>query len=247
MQKLLGVFLLLMVCTQLTYAEEAESGDSWNVSWTPYIWAASLDADVKLGPAGGSGSLDFDDILDKLDMTYMHHLDINNGRWGFLNEIIYFDLSDTKSAPIAGVASAKVNSKQGIYDFAGTYRIGDDGTGLVIFGARYIDLEMGITTSSAIPGFNRNINLNESWTNLLLGVQKSFPLAENWDVAVKGDIATDYSDELSYILTLGFNYTMTDLLDLKFGYRYAGLEYENNQFEFDEKAGGAFVGLTFNW
>jgi hypothetical protein len=64
---------------------------------------------------------------------------------------------------------------------------------------------------------------------------------------VKGDIASDFGDEQSYVINLGANYDMTDLLDLKFGYRYMEVEYEDSDIDISETIDGAFVGLTFNW
>jgi hypothetical protein len=40
---------------------------------------------------------------------------------------------------------------------------------------------------------------------------------------------------------------MTDLLDLKFGYRYMDIDYEDSDVEVNETVDGAYVGLTFNW
>ena len=40
---------------------------------------------------------------------------------------------------------------------------------------------------------------------------------------------------------------MTRLLDLKIGYRYAVIEFEDSDIELNEEIDGAFVGLSFNW
>lgn len=219
----------------------------WNVNWTPYIWAANLEADVKLGPVNTTGTLDFSDIVDKMDAAFMHLLEFNKGRWGISNEIIYFDLSDSKTGPIANIVRADVGMKQSIIDLTGTYKATEDGNTTVLAGLRYIALDMDIKTTSGIPLLNQSISKKEDWTNLLVGVRQIFPINESWSLMAKGDIATDFSDEMSYILTVGANYTMTDLLDLKVGYRYAGVDYENSEFTFEETADGLFTGLTFKW
>ncbi|MCP4878833.1 MAG: hypothetical protein GY896_25550 [Gammaproteobacteria bacterium] len=94
---------------------------------------------------------------------------------------------------------------------------------------------------------NLELDADKSWTNLLVGVRQVYPINDKWGVWIIGDIASDFDDEQSYMITLGANYVMTDLLDLKFGYRYMEIDYEDSDIEINETIDGAFVGLTFKW
>lgn len=236
----------LLTTTSLVFSHGAFAEESWDINWTPYLWAANLQADVKAGPIDGGADLDTKDILDKLDMAFMHYLEFSKGDWGIANEIIYLDLSQTTQGPIGGAVQAEVGLTQLINDLVVTYKIDDTGNTTLIAGARYNSLDMGVDIigpdSGTIP-----LSSKESWTNVLFGLRQIVPINNEWSFLFKGDVATDFSDELSYILTAGANYQMTDLLDLKFGYRYAKVEFKKDTFDLDETVDGAFVGMTFKW
>ena len=169
------------------------------------------------------------------------------GRWGVANEIIYLNIADSKDGPIAGVVEADIDLKQTIVDLVATYYPEQYENTMLYGGVRYINLETTLDTTSALPPLNMELEGDKNWTNLVIGVRQRFPLSDSWALVAKGDIASDFSDEQSYIVTLGANYDMTKLLDLKFGYRYAAVDYKDSDFEINEKVDGAFVGLTFNW
>ena len=249
-------FVILGALSMSTFAESSSSEkDVWEVNWTPYIWAATLQADVEVGPVQGSQEVDFKDIVDKLDFAFMHYLEAHNGTWGVANEIIYFDLSDSQKqtgGPGLGPGAelkAEVDLTQTIFDLAATYRPTESKNTIITLGVRHIAVEAdaAFTFSGPGPSPAPSLSLDEDWQNLLIGVNQLFPLNEKWLLAAKADVATDFGDELSYILTLGANWQMTDLLDLKFGYRYGAVEYENNNFVFEETVSGVFTGLTFKF
>ncbi|MCP4766513.1 MAG: hypothetical protein GY875_09590 [Gammaproteobacteria bacterium] len=237
--------LLILLFSLATTSVSAE--EEWQINWTPYLWAANLSASMDFGMGSVGADLDFSDILDKLEGTYMHYLEFRKGRWGIANEIIYLNIADSKKGPIAGIVEADADLKQSVIDLVATYHTGNDENTMLYGGLRYINADAGVVTTSDLPPQNMELNTQKDWTNLLVGVRQAFPLSDKWSLAVKGDIATDFDDEQSYALTLGANYYMTKLLDLKFGYRYMQVEYEDSDIKLEETIDGAFVGLTFKW
>ena len=242
--KLSLLILLFSLATTSVSAEE-----EWQINWTPYLWAANISASMDFGKGQGGvdADLDFNDILDKLEGTYMHYLEFRKGRWGIANEIIYLNIADSKKGPIAGVVEADGDLKQSVIDLVATYYTGNGENTMLYGGLRHINAEVGVVATLTAPDSSLALNADKNWTNLLIGVRQAFPLSDRWNLAVKGDIATDFDDEQSYVLTLGANYYMTKLLDLKFGYRYMEVEYEDSDIKLEETIDGAFVGLTFKW
>lgn len=225
----------------------ANAEEKLQVYWTPYIWGANLSVDMDFGAGPIGTDLDFRDILDKLEATYMHYLEFRKGKWGFANEIIYLHIADTEDVSIPLISEVDSDVKQGIYDFVITYHTGKGENTMLYGGLRYIDIDTTVETTSGLPPLNLDLEVNKDWTNLVVGVRQIFPLNDNWATWLKGNIASDFDDESSYFLTLGANYTISKLLDLKFGYRYAEIEYEDSDIEINETIDGAFVGLTFKW
>ena len=242
MSKKISLFVILLGFAGPLVAEE-----ELEIYWTPYLWASNLEADLDFGRGPVNTELDFKDILDKLEMTYMHHLEFKKGRWGIANEIIYFDISDSAKDPVPGISKADVQMKQTLVDLVATYYAGEDENTTLFGGLRYIKVDPTLETESPLPPLNLKFDGDKDWTNLLMGVRQVFPLNERWNLWGIGDVASDFDDELSYIITLGANYYMTELLDLKFGYRYARIEYEDSDIKLDEDIDGVFAGLTFKW
>jgi opacity protein-like surface antigen len=240
-------FKLTLLTLLIGLATSVSAEEEWQISWTPYLWAANLSADIDFGRGPISADLDFEDILDKLEGTFMHYLEFRKGRWGIANEIIYLNIADSQKGPIAGIVEADADLKQTQIDLVATYHTGKDQNTMLYGGLRYLNVEVEVDTTSGFPPLNLSLDGDKDWTNLLVGVRQTFPLNDKWSIGVKGDIATDFDDEQSYMITLGANYDMTDLLDLKFGYRYIEIEFEDSDIDISETVDGAFVGLTFNW
>jgi len=240
--KLLMLTLLFSLATTSVSAEE-----EWQISWTPYIWAANLSADMDFGRGPISADLDFHEIIDKLEGVYSHYLEFRKGRWGVANEIVYLNIADSMKNPIPGITEADADLKQSIIDLVATYHTGNDENTMLYGGLRYINLEVEVDTTSPLPALNLELDADKNWTNLLVGVRQIYPLNDKWSLLARGDIATDFGDEQSYAINLGANYDMTDLLDLKFGYRYMEVDFEDSDIEINETIDGVFVGLTFTW
>lgn len=242
--KFLPVLILASIGAQ------AADEDQWRVDWTPYIWAANMKVDANIGPVEASGELGFDDIIDKASGAYMHYLEASKGNWGIANEIIYFDLSDTLTGPIAPVESVNVGLKEAIVDLSLAYHPSSwDGT-TFYGGARYINLDMDLGINFSWPEplpQNASADGGDSWTHLLLGARHIIEFNDKWSMMVKGDYASDYDNSYSYIATLGAGYQFTDLLSLKFGYRIAAIKYEDKPLTLNQDVDGAFVGLGFSW
>ena len=236
---------LLTALLGLTAPVSAE--EEWEISWTPYLWAANLSADIDFGRGPIGTELDFKDIVDKLEGVFMHYLEFRKGQWGIANEIIYLNISDSVDGPIAGVVEADTDLKQSVVDLVATYHTGRDYNTMIYAGVRYINLDTTVELTSPFPPLNTELEGDKNWTNPVIGVRQIFPLNDRWNLALKGDIASDLDDEQSFFITLGANYDINELLDLKLGYRYAEVEYEDSDLKFEETVDGAFVGLTFNW
>ena len=226
----------------------AGTDDDWKISWTPYLWGANIKADVTVNNlVSGSGELEFDDLVEKLDSAFMHYLHASKGEWGIANEIIYFDISESvESGSGVIVGSADVGLTQSIFDLAASYAPNHIDNTTFFFGLRRIGIDIDLDIESALNGpLAGSHSVEEDWTNLLIGVLYQIPLDKGWLLGVKADYGGDFGDEESYVLTLGADYSMTDLLSLKFGYRYAKIEFDSSDFKLDQTTDGGISGIGF--
>jgi len=75
-------------------APDAPPGDLW-ISFTPYLWAASVDATVANRGISTSFDVGFDDIIKDLDFALMLHLEVGYRRAFFFGDYEYLRLSRT--------------------------------------------------------------------------------------------------------------------------------------------------------
>ncbi len=237
--------LLLLLSMLISTPAMAATDNDWKISWTPYIWAANIGADVTVNDrVSGSGELDFDDLLDKVDGAFMHYLHARKGEWGIVNEIIYLDISDSIEPDGTLVDRVEAGLTEGIIDLAASYSPNQIDNTIFFVGLRRIDVDIDLDIEGQLADSRSR---EEDWTNLLLGIQYLIPVEKNWLIGLKADYASDFGDETSYILTLGADYIMTDLLSLKFGYRSAKIEFESSDFKLNQTTDGTYLGLSFNW
>ncbi|NRB40450.1 MAG: hypothetical protein HRU20_18610 [Pseudomonadales bacterium] len=221
---------------------------NWSITYTPYIWAAGIKTTAELGGLPGMESdLAFKDVIDKADMAYMHNLEFRMGQWGLMNEIIYFDLSDSSEPDGKLVDKIEAGASEGIYDLAVTFNPKTSENTQFILGVRRVDVELVLDIQSLANNIGNKRSLDKTWDNLLIGMKQEVPIDANWKLGFKADYAGNLSDEDVFILTADANYTMNDLMDLRFGYRYASMHVASEEISIDQSAAGSFLGLAFNW
>jgi len=165
-----------------------------------------------------------------------------------MNDFIYFDVSDS-GYPGKGILINGIDAgvKQSIFDLAGSFTPDNMPNTTVYAGLRRVNIELDMVIDANIDPLDRQFGHKENWTNILVGIRQVLPINERWYGALKVDFSGDFGDETVFVLNAGLDYTMTDLLSLKFGYRYASVDFKSTDFTFDQIASGPFVGLSFNW
>lgn len=71
----------------------ATTGSGWQLRAALYGWGTALDGDVTL--RGNTVPVDaaFEDVFDNLDFAFMGAVEIDNGKWSFLADLFYAELS----------------------------------------------------------------------------------------------------------------------------------------------------------
>ena len=99
----------------------AESG--WHVRTALYGWATMLDGDVTLRGYNAPVDVGFDDILENLDFAVMGVVEIGRGKWSFMADLFYAELSAGNSV---GNLDFDVQLEQFIGNFAVVRNVIDD-------------------------------------------------------------------------------------------------------------------------
>jgi hypothetical protein len=136
----------------------------WRFEITPYLWAAGLDGDVKVGRLPATGvEATFSDLVDVLDIALMTTFAGHRDRGGFLVDAICIDLTDTVSTPDNACGDADVGLTQQMYSAAGTWRVSEGKAPVTILGGvRYVDLAGDLELTAGIAA-GREVEGGESW------------------------------------------------------------------------------------
>jgi len=245
-----GIALSAIVAPALAQAPPAAPAPAssptpsgWRFEVVPYLWAAGLDGDVKVGRLPVAGvEASFSDVLDVLDFAFMTTFAGHKGRGGFLIDTMYMDLSDTAPTPDDVYGDADVGLTQQMYSAAGTYRVTDGKVPIDILGGlRYVDLAGDLELTSGVAS-GRSVSGGESWWDGFVGASIRWEFAEHWAVVGYGDIGGGGS-KLTWQALAGVDWTFSPHLSGKFGYRYLSIDYDQNDLLYDMATAGGYAGL----
>jgi len=256
----------LLLLTSLTYAEsETTDSSAWDFTFTPYLWATTLETDVGTTSIPSVESqINFKNLLDLVEIAWMSSFEARhkNSRWGFMNEIIYMRVNDDQNFSVNGPVTGRwqfdgevdITMKEGLSDFLATY-YPEAMPNLTLFGGmRYvlvhtkIDLEGDVRRPilADIP-VNSAVKHNEDWIDPVIGARYSQAINDKWQWMIRGDISGGNDLEFGSLLTAGLAYKMTKGTEFRFGYRYGRLDYDSSDFVFDQTLNGAIAGVSFKF
>jgi opacity protein-like surface antigen len=231
-------------------AASSPSGSSpggWQFEIAPYLWGAGLSGDVKVGRLPQQGvEASFSDLVKVLDVAGMVVFEGRKGRWGFVLDTIYIDLSETEPTPDALFGDAKVDLTQQMYTLYGTWRVVDGRTTLdVMGGARYVDMRNNLELTSGIAA-GREVTSVVNWWDGLVGARVRWGFAKKWGLVGYGEIGGG-GTKLSWQALAGFDWRFSKHMAAKFGYRYLSLDYDHTDLVYDMAMAGGYAGLGFRF
>jgi opacity protein-like surface antigen len=243
---------------QVLAQPKAEAG-GWQYELTPYLWAAGMKGDVRVGTLPTvSPDVSFSDILDVLDFGLMGTFEARKGRWGFLLDGIYMKLSTSAVAtrtgpgPVGATLTANANLKmeQTMLAGAAVYRAVEGRTPVdVIGGLRYNKVDMSADVNASIFGLGTHtisgaISGDKDWVDPFIGVRVQHPIADRWTLLGYGDIGGfGAGSDFTWQVGVGVGYEFSKSLTGKLGYRFIAVDYDKKGFVYDMDIYGIYLGV----
>ncbi len=236
-----STFFFILSFFLTTTAIANEKSQSWEFELTPYLWAASVDASV-VSDTNNTGPINADYdffLLDHLDAVASGTFVAKKQRLSFLFDGFYAKYADNINRRFT---DTDLEMKLGFVEASISYQLIEENDITLIFGVRniYIDTLVDIT-----PG--TNVTLDTSWLDPLIGIQATFPLAEDWSVSLRGDIGGGHDNDLVINSLVNVHYEMTEHTSLKMGYRYMKADLEENVLLENISLNGIQVGLSIQF
>ena len=214
-------------------AADAQDDSGWEFKATGYLWVSTLEAEL---PTGEDIEIDFDTIVDNLDIALMGGLTAHNGKWGLYTDLVYMDLEDDEnnqvSIPVGPLDISRdvdvdVELKSWIVNLAGAYTlINDESHQLdVLVGVRYLWLDMSVSLQDDGPivGGKEFLSADDQVFDAIVGVNGRYALNENWYIPYRFDIGAGESDLTWNALGgVGYRFGWGDVIA---GYRYLHYDF----------------------
>jgi hypothetical protein len=232
-----GFFRLIwagMALACVTARPALAQGESWDLSFAPYLWATGINGDATIGSATAELDVNFSDILDVLDGALLGHFEARKGESGLFGDFIYLAVEPKDQVEFDSMI-LEAGYLHG--------RPSPDGfTGWEV-GVRYWDFE----TTLAFPPLPI-LNRSESWTDGFIGYRRERPMGESWRSIVRGNVGAGGSD-FSWGLDLTYLYDFDSGNAFAVGLKWLDVEYEKPEgqmFGIDAGFFGATIGYAFD-
>lgn len=232
----------------------ADDSADWQYGLSIYGWFPGVSGELNSSiPGSGEGvSVDIDQIIDSLKMTFMGSFEVRKGAWAGFTDLLYLNLGDSASKSVTlpsgatrTLVDADMDLKSWVWTLGGAYTVlRSQGTHLdLIAGARLLALDMHAT----LKGPNQEHRLSESinlWDGIV-GVKGRVAINERWFLPYYADVGTG-DTKLTWLAAGGVGYAF-DWGDVVLDYRH--LEYEQS----DDKAlrdiafNGGRLGVVFQF
>jgi hypothetical protein len=130
--------------------------ERWHFEISSPGFLAGLDGTVGLNGIDADVDVDFDQILENLDMVFAVRLEANKGRFGLYGELIYLSLSDGAQLRDRLVNNVRVEVDEYLADAGVSWRLVDNPRYSIdlVAGTRYTKLEQGLDVTGNMTVIN---------------------------------------------------------------------------------------------
>lgn len=213
--------------------------DAWKLEITPYLWAAGIDADVKVNGQEFEIDQKFSDLIEHVDAAAALLIVAEKNHWQLYGQGDYVSLNadETHSSGVHGEIEANTVILTGGfgYEFAG---FNEKARMAVLLGGRFTHMDNEIILDGQSSGKDNNDLLDG-----LVILRGRYNFTEKFRFSPTLNIGAGDSD-LTYELQPEFQYDFTETMSGRIGYRRVHYKEEfSADSEFDGEMSGFLVGL----
>lgn len=251
-----------IITVGLFTAIDVASAKPLQLDLTPYLWAMSMNGRVQTGNRAAHVDQSFSDILKQLDGAVMIYVDAKKDKFGVYGNAMYAVVSNGAGGRRV---SLHVKNRYGIFGAGITYEIykycfsnswSCDLSSIAFepyVGFRYTVNNTRIDLDTRLSRFDRTANIDQHWTDPIVGLKLTYVATKAWSAILSGDIGgRNGSTQYSYNVfgVVGYQ-PQTILKCTKFylGYRILDQHYETGSgrkfFDWNMKLFGPVIGVDF--
>ena len=217
--------------------------DGWEWMAAPYLWATSINTDLRTGQPPAETQSSFSSIIDKIDGAFLGHVEGQGDHYGMFADYIFLGLADGRDFPRIRTRS-DLDSQ--LFELAAVWNPGEGRyRGLDVFaGLRYVDVDLTVKFEPVNPAFAPSErNLDKSYSDFMLGTRYTWMPSDRWSFTLRGDGSfgdTEGTWNASAVAQYRVRYGAW-----LFGYRYLSIEVQTGNSNTDLTLSGPVVGFGF--
>jgi hypothetical protein len=240
MRKILGA---VIAATALQGAAPAALAADSGFTVTPYLWAVGIDGDIQARGEDTTVSMDFQDVVENLDMAASALFEANVGNWVSYAMVDYLSLDTGDVDTRFPGRDADVEMDSTLATVATGYRVhmSERSTIDVQVGIRYARMD----TQVWIEGVGQRDADNNVYDGIL-ALRPRLALSRNWTFSPTMSIGAGDSD-LTWELSPQFVYDCDCGFDVRVGYRNLNYEFEKGSDSMDLTIKGPVIGFGFSF
>ncbi len=250
-----SVFILFTLCSPLQ-AETTKPTTEVGM----YGFLNVINGTSQLGNVTSDLDISFKDLLENLDIGFMGFVQHRKGKWSFIGDLFYADIStggNLASSPILTLSVDATIKQTWAAGFVG-YEVYEQKSGDtkltvdVIGGVRYnnLDVELGANAAGLGLVTSASRNRDENWVDGIIGLRGSYDFGNGWAASGWLD-AGKGNDSSSYQIMATTSYTFANNIKVYGGYRAYNMKYSTDAgprfFEIDATYSGPILGASYKF
>lgn len=213
---------------------EESVSDEWKFSASINGWLP--DMTIKTA-AGHKLTITMRDILENLNLTVMSTLVAQKGKWSFVTDVVYMNISKGTYLPrTPTIAITNIKMQAWVVTPMASYRFmeSEDLSFDVLAGARYLYVNSPVQVN-----YNKKIKASGHAWNGIIGLRGKYNLNEKWFMPLHFDVGSGEID-LTWHAFAGVGYKYENF-DVMAGYRHLEFKFDDN-----DDGGEVFDGITIS-
>jgi len=248
----------ILAAIVMTGAADARAAE-WTWSVTPYVWAASVGANVSIADREiVDTTISVSELAKDLDATAQIHFEGQRGANGLFFDMFGVRLTtddQTFAIPATPDASATLNSEigMGVYELGGIYDPHGDQKGFaLLYGTRVLDEDATINAQLALGSrtpLDRSYEMGDTLVDGMVGARYVQRFSRHWSGALRADASTGGTDfTWSATSTLAYSFGKRDQYAVTGGYRRMVVNFKDQDaLHVDMTLSGFYTGFRFTF
>jgi hypothetical protein len=219
----------------------------WTFQGSLYGWLPGLSTTI--GTPFGDYDVESNgsDVLSNLDMTFMGTLEARTGKWGFIGDLLYVDLSDETDSPFGRrFESSTLETTTTAFSGYAVYRTYESDKAILDAGVgfRAFDVGLDLDLQSADSRPDYSASESATWAVPLVAARVILPLNESWFATAFADGGMTSSDTSTWQVFASVGYRFNPRWSTQVGWRYMDIQKDIGDLDTSLDLSGPLIGVS---